>query len=80
MGLKQKAAIFAVALITLASALGAATIVGREARAVELIALFAGGFGAGASLVTALAAIRAARVNTAPAQEAEERRKLPGEG
>ena len=72
MGLKQKAAIFAVALTTLASVLGAATIVGREARAVELIALFAGGFGAGASLVTALVAIRSARVSAASAQEAEE--------
>jgi len=72
MGLKQKAALLAVALTTLASVLGAATIVGREARAVELIALFAGGFGAGASLVTALVAIRSARGSAASAQEAEE--------
>jgi hypothetical protein len=57
---KRKAAVVAAALTTLASALAITTIVGREVRLVELIGLFAGGFGAGASVVAAVVAIRQA--------------------
>ncbi len=58
---KQKAAILAAVIATVISALAAATIVGREVRAVELLALFAGGFGSGASVAVAIITIRAAR-------------------
>lgn len=61
MGTKQKAAISAAILATLVSALAATTIVGREVRAVELLALFAGGFGSGAAVAVAVIASRSAR-------------------
>lgn len=79
MGHKQKGALLVAVLATLGSALAAGTIVGREVRAVELIALFAGGFGAGASVVAALCAARSARTSTGSAREAAGRSASPGE-
>jgi hypothetical protein len=70
MGAKQKAAVVAAALTTLASALAITMIVGREVRLVELIGLFAGGFGAGASVVAAAVAIRSAGTDRRAAGEA----------
>jgi len=58
---KEKAAIFAAIFTTAVSALGIAALVGRQVHLVELITLFAGGFGSGASLVAAIAAHRHAR-------------------
>lgn len=62
---KQKLALFTAALAILASALAAIAIVGREVRLVEIIAIFAGGFGAGASLTAAVLAMRSARTASA---------------
>lgn len=80
MGIRKKAALFAATLMTVASALGAVMLVGREVRAVELIALFAGGFGAGASLVAASLAVRSARTRNAAAEAVEEPGELSGKG
>ena len=55
---RQKAAAIAAAVTTLVSAAAITTIVGREVRLVELIALFAGGFASGASVVAATVALR----------------------
>lgn len=71
MGIRKKAALFAATLMTVASALGAVMLVGREVRAVELIALFAGGFGAGASLVAASVAVRSAGARNVAAEVKE---------
>jgi hypothetical protein len=59
--LKRKLTLLAAALATIASALAVATIVGREVRLVELIAIFAGGFGTGASVTAAVMTIRSSR-------------------
>lgn len=61
MELKKKVALLTVALSTLVSGWAAVSIVGHEARVVEIIALFAGGFGAGASVVAVLNIIRSPR-------------------
>lgn len=71
MGIRKKAALFAATLMTVASALGAVMLVGREVRAVELITLFAGGFGAGASLVAASVAVRSAGARNVAAEVKE---------
>ncbi len=54
MRFKQNIALAGVALSILAAMLASISLVGSEARLVDVIALFATGFGAGASLVVAL--------------------------
>ena len=76
---KQKLALLVAALATIGSGLAASTIVGREVRAVDLIALFAGGFGAGASVVAAFVAIRSARSRPSADSVAVEGRTPSGE-
>lgn len=76
---KQKAAVVAAALTTIASALAIMTIVGREVRLVELIGLFAGGFGAGASVVAAAVALRSAGRGRRAAREAAAAETPPSE-
>ena len=54
MSRRQKIAIAGTVLSIVAAAFSAASLVGKEARLVDVIALFAAGFGGGASLVVAL--------------------------
>lgn len=61
MGIKQKAALLAAMSATLVSALAASAVLGREVRVVELLALFAGGFGSGASVTFAIVSMRPTR-------------------
>ncbi|HET7370317.1 MAG TPA: hypothetical protein VFK45_05720 [Gammaproteobacteria bacterium] len=70
MHFKQKVALLSTALTTFASAIAITTIVGHEVRLVELIALFAGGFGAGASVVATAVTTRQAHVRLAAEPEA----------
>ena len=58
---KEKAAIVSAIVATAVSVLGIATLVGRPVHVVELVTLFAGGFGSGASVATAIAAHRRRR-------------------
>jgi hypothetical protein len=76
--LKRKLTLLAAALATIASALAVATIVGREVRLVELIAIFAGGFGTGASVTAAVMTIRSSRAGP-PVSEALEGTASSGE-
>jgi hypothetical protein len=78
-GLKQKAPIFVAMIATLVSALAAAAIVDREAKAVELLALFAGGFGSGASVTAAVIAMRSARRGAAAEAETKNANGPAGE-
>ncbi len=68
---KQKLTLVAAALATIASGLAVTTMVGREVRLVELIAIFAGGFGAGASLTAAIMASRSSRTGPLVGEAAE---------
>ena len=54
MPLKQRIAIAGAVLSILAAVLATISLVGSEARLVDLITLFATGFGAGASIVVVL--------------------------
>jgi hypothetical protein len=58
---KEKAALIAATFATVVSAIGISTMVGRTVHTVELVTLFAGGFGSGASVAAAIAAHRKAR-------------------
>ena len=51
---KHKLAVLAAVIAAITSAFAGSTVIGRKARLVDMVTLFAGGFGAGASLTAAL--------------------------